>query len=355
MNSSFQQAAPWDGFLPAASHALSSVDRAAIARKRILITGASGYIGSALARVIETLSPERLVLLDTAYIEPSPNIIFERGSVCENDFVNAIFSEHNPHIVFHAAALKHVPLMENDPFGAIAVNTLGTQVVVDAATRFHAEQFILVSTDKAVDPISIMGAGKRLAELITLGEQSPVKMKVLRLCNVLGSSGSVAPLFKNQIIHQHQVTVTDACATRYFISLDHTIKALLSTAAPTLESGLFIPEVGSAHSIEDLARYLILTMSSATSIVHTGLRIGDKLHEKMTSDRESLLFPTPDNMLVRIQSTSARKQVLEEHLVQIRASIADNDLAHLLRSISKLVPEYSPSETILSLASTARP
>ena len=261
--------------------------------KRILITGAGGSIGSALALAVQASSPTSLVLLDASesglyqidrglHQAGSNRHIPILGSVANHDTVLHLFEQYRPQIVFHAAALKHVPLMEQNPFAAIENNALGTFAVAQASIAHRSEQLVLVSTDKVVDPLSIMGASKRIAELVllTLGVAN-TRMTAVRLCNVIGSQGSVLPLFLAQIANGGPLTVTHADARRYFITLGHTVRALLAALDVESTPALLIPEIGIPVRILDLAQHLLQSHKSSTAIEFTGLRPGDKLSEQI--------------------------------------------------------------------------
>jgi FlaA1/EpsC-like NDP-sugar epimerase len=356
---------PWDEFLTKPAHA-PPADLQAVTGKRILITGAGGYIGSALALFLSNLPVEQLLLMDVAEhglysldqelqtVKFSAKRELIVGSVCDQALVQEIFDEHRPHIVFHAAAHKHVPLMEANPFAAAETNALGTRTLTRMAGQFKAEQFVLLATDKAVDPISIMGATKRLAELIVLANSSETPMKVLRLCNVLGSSGSVAPLFCQQIAQGKPVTLTHVEATRYFLSIGATVQYLVAAASSAYEAGLYIPPLDSPYRIEELAQFLIKTVPVSheqNGIVHTGLRVGDKLHEAMISSREALR--ERDRVLTEVVGPFVEKGRLERSLETIGNAIQHRDLSQLLRAVEETVPEYSASDSLRSDAKSA--
>ena len=271
------------------------------------------------------------------------------GSVSNERFVQEVFQRGEPQIIFHAAALKHVQLMERNPFAAVETNALGTRRIAEAAARYTAEQLILISTDKAVDPISIMGASKRLAELVLLSCQSSTKMTTVRLCNVLGSTGSVAPLFLQQITRHLSVTVTDREATRYFLSLERTVACLLS-AAVAVHDGLLVPQTGAAYRIDDLAHFLIKKSAANTSIRYTGLRTGDKLHEQLTSSREQMAAANVTNELVSVYGPPVEAARLNESLNEILQAISQRDLLRLLQVIRQMVPEYVVSERLTKLS-----
>jgi FlaA1/EpsC-like NDP-sugar epimerase len=211
--------------------------------------------------------------------------------------------------------------------------------VARAATEHNAERLILLSTDKAVDPISIMGASKRLAELIALASDAPTMITAVRFCNVLGSSGSVAPQFVQQVRSGLEVTVTHPEATRYFLSLDQTVRLLLLAATLARPAKLLIPRVGAPVNIADLARFLIGT--NRNKIIYTQLRPGDKLHESMTSFRESL--GTCTDSLIAIESPGLDSRLLHDVLCRLRESLRRRDMQAALAAVREVVPEYTPA------------
>lgn len=361
----------WNGFVGSAGRPLSAECRDAFRNKCVLITGAGGFIGSEIARTAATLAVRRLVLLDAAEhglyllnedllrLPGVPEFELVLGSVCDRALLAEIFESHKPELVYHAAALKHVPLLEGNPFAAAEVNVIGTRNVVDLASLHHAEQMILLSTDKAVDPIGIMGATKRVAELIVLANSAATRTKALRLCNVIGSSGSVAPLFRRQIEERGPVTITASEATRFFLPLRDAVDALISAAAHEFATGLAIPCVGAPRRIEELAAYLMNrtehedAVCGPARVVYTGLRPGEKLHEQMTSSREEVVdarHETGGPVLLDVRSPDSSGGELDESVRKIAGSIEARDLAELLRAIRHAVPEYTPDASLLEAA-----
>jgi FlaA1/EpsC-like NDP-sugar epimerase len=347
----------WDDFtlLPYAARTLTSEH---LANKRIFITGAGGSVGSALALAAAASSPASLTLLDTSenglyqidrslHASGSHHHIPILGSVTNHNALDHLFRQHHPEIIFHAAALKHVPLMEHNPFAALDTNALGTLTVAQAALTHRAQHLVLVSTDKAVDPLSIMGASKRIAELILLTHATPAThMTVVRLCNVIGSQGSVLPLFLDQLAHHLPLTVTDPDAHRYFITLDHAIAAIFAALESQSSSALLIPDPGEPVRILDLAHHLLRTHASTTPIEITSLRPGDKLTEHLHSKREHLLS-SPNKALRAIDTPTPTLTTLHTALNPLRESIHAHDLAQLLHAVQTLVPEYQPSDTLV--------
>ena len=338
--------------------------------KRILITGAGGWIGSALARALGSgphgVRPASLVLLDAsegnlyaidAALGATPHTAI-LGSVTDARLLNEIFTAHRPQIVFHAAACKHVPLLESNPFAALAVNALGTHLLAEAAEQSGVETFVLLSTDKAADPCGIMGASKRIAELAVLARVSHTAMqaKIARLVNVLGSPGSVLPLFAQQIASGGPVTVTHAQAERYFITLEETVALLLSIADPAVPRGLYVPRVADPVNILDLARQCLARHASAAEIVFTGLRPGEKLtesllaaHEHYDNEAEAHATNTASASTRRVQTPIPALGHIATILSKLQEAVANRDLPAALACVRLLVPEYKPAPDLAGL------
>jgi FlaA1/EpsC-like NDP-sugar epimerase len=338
--------------------------RSAFAGKRILVTGAGGWIGSALAQSSAQSDACELVLLDAAegaLHEVSQTLLELNGaaapiavlaSVCDPSAVADLFDRHRPEIVFHAGAFKHVPLMESNPFAVVANNALGTYVLAEAAARYDCEQMIMVSTDKAVDPLSLMGASKRIAELVMLAPRTAsLRAKAVRLGNVLGSSGSVVPLFLRQIARGGPVTVSHPDVRRYLMTITETVEALLYALSPGCPEGLLVPELGTPIRILDLAKHLIAQrrpglngseQEDEVSIVFTALRPGDKMEESLISARESYV-EGPKGLLRAVHSPALGADELAAGIDQLRQAVQQRDLGHLMQAVLRMVPEYQPS------------
>ena len=331
----------------------------ALGGKRILITGAGGWIGSALARAIAKLAPEHLLLM-----EASERGLYEidstlqqmpiakasiLGSVSDPAVLADLFRRYRPQIVYHAAAFKHVPLMEQNPFAAVENNAIGTHLLVDAARQSGVEQVLLLSTDKAVDPINMMGATKRIAELVLLAYGTvSTTMKALRLGNVLASEGSVVPLFRKQICAGGPVTVTHPDACRYFLTTNDAVTLLLEAASAEPSRCILVPDLGEPLRMEALARFLLAEHGSPATVVFTQLRPGDKLSESLLSAREAYVDDQSTALLRSVNSPALSPAALGEVLQQLQQACKQRSLEMLVRAVLRAVPEYQPSALLLS-------
>lgn len=275
-----------------------------LAGKVVLVTGSGGSIGSELCRQIAYFGPKELILLGrgensvyAAHRELAmqyPNLCLRPviASICDAAAVKQIMATYRPEVIFHAAAHKHVPLMEQNPGEALKNNVLGTWIVAEAARRAGVEVFVLVSTDKAVNPRSIMGASKRVAEMVVqeLAKDSPTRFAVVRFGNVLGSRGSVVPLFQEQIARGGPVTVTHPEMTRYFMTIPEAAQLIIQAGALTQGGEIFVLDMGEPVRIVDLAEAMIrlsgLEPGRDIEIVFTGVRPGEKLHEELFTPSE---------------------------------------------------------------------
>jgi FlaA1/EpsC-like NDP-sugar epimerase len=352
----------WESFLHRAPLALDRAQAAAsLQGKRILITGAGGWIGSALTRALAEFAPKQLVLLEAAErnlyeidaaLQQLPHPIQHAsllGSVSQPVLLAEIFRRYRPQIVYHAAAFKHVPLMEQNPFSAVENNAIGTSLLLQAAANDEIEQLILLSTDKAVDPVSIMGASKRIAELILLAPRAaPARAKALRLGNVLSSEGSIVPLFLKQILSGQPVTVTHPDVRRYFLTTADAVTLLLHASEAETAAGILVPELGDPVPVVALARHLMANgHGSATGqlpIVFTQLRPGDKMCEALLSGRESYIAHAGSEQPLRaVNSPCLPAFVLDEILQQLQQACRQRSLDRLLAAVLRAVPEYQPS------------
>jgi FlaA1/EpsC-like NDP-sugar epimerase len=329
----------------------------------VLITGAGGCIGSALARSVVGSGAKLVLLLDHSEQNlyeidselsagGSSSHVPILGDISDEALLDEILEKHRPDTIFHAAAFKHVPLMEVNPLAVIRNNVLGTWSLAKTALRHGVRQLIMISTDKAVNPRSVMGAAKRVAELVLLRlSTQATRMSGLRLGNVLGSNGSVVPLFQEQIARGGPVTVTHAEARRYFVSLPETVELILAAAGLNEDAGILIPELGAPVGIVELANRLIREAGwrpGEIEIVYTGLRPGDKLTEDLISAAE-WLEPTSDARLRKINGPRPSAEHLDSAMEIISEGARGRNLAPLIETLCELVPEYQPSETVLAL------
>jgi FlaA1/EpsC-like NDP-sugar epimerase len=329
---------------------------AALESKRIMVTGAGGWIGSALTHSIAKFAPRQMVLLEAAERSlyeidatlrqlPCPiEYVPILGSVSHPALLNEIFRRYDPQIVYHAAAYKHVPLMEQNPFAAIENNAIGTSRLVEAAANHRTEQLILLSTDKAADPVSIMGASKRIAELVVLTQRSQASlMKAVRLGNVLGSEGSIVPLFLKQMSSGLPVTVTHPDVRRFFLTTADAVTVLLQAAHAETAAGILVPDLAEPLKVEALARHL-MAKAHASTVVFTGLRPGDKMCEALLSARESFAVnPGEAGPLRRLKSPCLGPAMMDEVLGELEQACQERSLERLLKAVLRAAPEYQPS------------
>lgn len=330
-----------------------------VAGKTILVTGGGGSIGSEICRQVAEHNPKRLVIVDiyenTTYdIQnelkhkyPYLDLAVLIASVRNTKRMDMIFEKYRPDIVYHAAAHKHVPLMEDSPNEAVKNNVLGTWKVVQAADRWKTERFVMISTDKAVNPTNIMGATKRICEMIvqTYNSRSETEFVSVRFGNVLGSNGSVIPLFKKQIAQGGPVTVTHPDIIRYFMTIPEAVSLVLQAGVYARGGEIFVLDMGEPVKIVDLARNLILLSGHKPdediSIVYTGLRPGEKLYEEMLMAEEGL--KDTDNKLIHIGMPIKMDE--ERFLMQLE-NLADyvvKEPKDICKWVQEIVPTYHPS------------
>ena len=269
--------------------------------RRIMITGAAGSIGSEMVRQIAAYQPEAMMLIDQAETPDHDLLLMMQKrfpkvksevvvtSICKKDRMESIFKEFRPDYVFHAAAYKHVPMMEGNPSEAVQNNIYGTKVIADLSVKYGVKKFVMVSTDKAVNPTNVMGCSKRICEIYVqaLGKTCQTQFVTTRFGNVLGSNGSVIPLFKEQIRNGGPVTVTDEHIVRYFMLIPEACKLVLEAGTKGNGGEIFVFDMGKPVRIADLAKRMIkLSGAKNVEIKYTGLRPGEKLYEEVLNDKE---------------------------------------------------------------------
>lgn len=327
--------------------------------KVILVTGAGGSIGSELCKQIAKFEPKLLILLElTEYFlyeleyslkEQFPNLQIKSiiGDVRNQQKMTHVFENFSPEVVFHAAAYKHVPLMELNPIESIRTNALGTYNVALLSAKYHVDRFVLISTDKAINPTNIMGATKRIAELICqyIQTNTPTKFIVVRFGNVLGSSGSVIPLFKKQIEKGGPVTVTHPEMRRYFMSIPEATQLVIQAGSIGNGGEVMVLDMGEAMKIKDLAYEMIALAGHKPDVdikvVYTGLRPGEKLFEELFHAGETML--TTPHPMVKIAKTLLPQENFKENL-DLLVSLSENTPNEVVKgAINNLVPEYNYS------------
>ncbi len=324
--------------------------------KRVLVTGGGGSIGSELCRQIASHRPGLLVLLDiyenAAYdIQqelkheyPDLNLVVLIASVRNTHRINSIFEKYRPQLVYHAAAHKHVPLMEDSPNEAIKNNVFGTLNTARAAEANGCQRFILISTDKAVNPTNIMGASKRICEMIIqcLNQTSRTEFAAVRFGNVLGSNGSVIPLFKKQIEQGGPVTVTDKNIIRYFMTIPEAVSLVLQAGVYARGGEIFVLDMGEPVRIDDLARNLIklsgLQPDVDIPIVYTGLRPGEKLYEELLMDEEGLKKTAHEKIFIGKPIAFDSEKFMDQLKALKLEAYKDGD--HIRESVGKIVQTY---------------
>ena len=279
---------------------------------------------------------------------PDLNLVVLIGSVRDENRLEDIFCKYRPDIVYHAAAHKHVPLMEKSPNEAIKNNVLGTYKLVKMADRWGVKKFVQISTDKAVNPTNIMGASKRICEMIvqTFNKQSDTDYVAVRFGNVLGSNGSVIPLFKKQIAEGGPVTVTHPDIIRYFMTIPEAVSLVLQAGAYAKGGEIFVLDMGEPVKILDLAKNMIrlsgLTLGRDIEIEFTGLRPGEKLYEELLMDEEGMT-DTP-NRLIHIGHPIDVNETQLLHALDVLEEAAENETDDMRLIVESIVPTYHPKE-----------
>jgi FlaA1/EpsC-like NDP-sugar epimerase len=337
-----------------------------LAGRVVLITGAAGSIGSELCRQVARFEPARLIGFDSAetpmfYLqnelrERFPGLPFqaEIGNIQNPRRLREVFAAHLPSVVFHAAAYKHVPMMEANVFEAVENNVFGTRFLVECAEEYEAEEFIMISSDKAVRPTNVMGATKRLAELVVRAMQNGrTRFVSVRFGNVLGSNGSVVPIFQRQIRNGGPVTVTDPGVMRYFMTIPEATQLVLQASTQGRGGEIFVLDMGEPVKIADLARNLILLSGLRPDVdievKFTGLRPGEKLYEELHLQGEAMKPTDHEKIMVFSGHTLDRAQV-DELLLELQDICEVRDLGRLTLAFKSVAPDYNPGADLLRRA-----
>ena len=328
----------------------------------ILVTGAGGSIGSELCRQIANIRPKKLIMLDNyennlysiqqeliRKYGDSIKMIAIVASIREQKRIEKIFDKYRPEVVFHAAAHKHVPLMEGSPGEAIKNNIFGTLNVAMLSSKYNVKRFLLISTDKAVNPTNVMGATKRAAEMIiqSLNEESKTEFVAVRFGNVLGSNGSVIPLFKKQIEEGGPVTVTHPKIIRYFMTIEEAVGLVIQAGGMAKGGEIFVLDMGEPVKILDLAKNLIRLSGFEPDvdikIVFTGLRPGEKLYEELLMSEEGLLDTKHKKIFIG-RPIDFDKNDLQKYLIELRDIVLEEDDELMEQAMKNLVPTFISPE-----------
>ena len=330
-----------------------------IHNKTILVTGAAGSIGSEMVRQILPFEPKLLLLLDIAEsplydleleIKDNPSTNFQNiepiiGDIRNKDRMRNVFNTFHPDIIFHAAAYKHVPMMELNPSESILNNVLGTKIIADLSKEFNASKFVMISTDKAVNPTNIMGATKRIAEMYTQSMNGLGKTKFIttRFGNVLGSNGSVIPRFKKQIESGKPLTITHPDITRYFMTISEACQLVLEAGSMGKGGEIFIFDMGSPMKIADLAKKMIqlsgLELGKDIQINYTGLRPGEKLFEELLANEENTL-PTHHKKIMIAKVKSYPFDFVSAEIDGLIELFNSQNNEAIVTKMKKIVPEF---------------
>lgn len=342
------------------------LDRAEIGHylsgKRVLVTGAGGSIGSEICRQIIRFNPGKLILLDQAetplyevekeLVANFPDLLILPiiADIRDQEGIESLFEEFSPEVVFHTAAYKHVPMMEYNPAQAVLNNVFGSRIIADAAHRFHVSNCVMISTDKAVNPTNVMGATKRAAEMYVqaLGLTSSTKFTTVRFGNVLGSNGSVIPLFKSQIAKGGPVTVTDKRVIRYFMTIPEATQLVLQAGCMAKTGNIMLLDMGEPVRILDLAEELIRLSGfipyEQIDIVFTGLRPGEKLFEELLIEGEGIL-PTSHAKIKTLSPIEIDRTWIKSEMDTLFAAARANCLIDIIATLKRLIPEFKPAYT----------
>ena len=355
-----------------------NLDRSSISNyiygKRVLVTGAGGSIGSELVKQCLGYSPDLLLLFDQSEhnlfnidnyckeIRNSTGIHPILGDIRDKSMVNSVFNSFQPHVVLHAAAYKHVPMQENNPWEAVITNIQGTLNVMEACENNDVDRFVLVSTDKAVNPTNIMGATKRVSEILIQSKTKNSKVKYLgvRFGNVIGSSGSVIPTFQKQINNGGPITITDPNMKRYFMSIPEAAQLILQAGSIGENGEIYVLDMGKPVLVKEIAYELIrlsgLEPEVDISIEYIGLRPGEKMYEELMTSSESLVDTSHEKIMVLKDGVDHQWDYLLAEIDKIVLSAKSYDSDLIKNKLKEFIPEYHPSEEskIFNLTSSGK-
>ena len=333
--------------------------------KVVMVTGAAGSIGSEICRQVLQHNPKCLVMFDQAESpmydlqfelnneEPYKHIAvpkeFVVGNVKDINKMTEVFEKYQPQVIYHAAAYKHGPLMESFPYEAVFVNVFGTKIMADLAIKYGVEKFVMISTDKAVNPTNVMGATKRIAEIYTQSRKSKTKFVTTRFGNVVGSNGSVIPLFKKQLAHGGPLTVTDRNIIRYFMTIPEACSLVLEAGAIGDDDDIFVFDMGKPVKIYDLASKMIkLSHVPDVQIEITGLRPGEKLYEELLATKENTI-PTEHPKIMRAKVREYTEDEVNNEIGKLLEILPTCNDFEIVKQMKVIVPEFKSNNSVYQI------
>ncbi len=332
--------------------------------KVVMVTGAAGSIGSEICRQLTQYQPAKIIMVDQAespmydlqfelrntepYNKIVDRMVFVIANIKDKPRMEQVFAEYHPQVIYHAAAYKHVPFMEENPYEALLVNVFGTQNIADLAMQYHTEKFVMISTDKAVNPTNVMGATKRMAEIYIQSRNSDTHFVTTRFGNVLGSNGSVIPLFKKQLAAGGPLTVTHRDIVRYFMTIPEACNLVLEAGAMGDGGDIFVFDMGAPVKIYDLAKKMIqLSGLKNIEIKEIGLRPGEKLYEELLATKENTL-PTYHPKIMRAEVRKYPLDEINREYAELWDLMPSFDEMRLVGKMKEIVPEFKSQNSIFS-------
>lgn len=330
--------------------------------KVVMITGAAGSIGSEMCRQTLYYNPKMVIMVDQAespmydlqfelkntpaYQTLIDRMVFVIANVKDERRMREVFEDYHPQLIYHAAAYKHVPFMEENPYEAVFVNVFGTKNIADFAVEYGVEKFVMISTDKAVNPTNVMGATKRIAEIYTQSRKCKTQFITTRFGNVLGSNGSVVPLFQKQLAKGGPLTVTDKRIIRFFMTIPEACSLVMEAGSIGKSNEIFVFDMGQPVKIYDLAKRMIqLSGLSNIEIKEIGLRPGEKLYEELLATKENTL-PTDNPKIMRAQVRNYEAEEVNHLLEELAKALASCDEFDIVRHMKQIVPEFKSNNSV---------